>query len=103
MFHFTVPLTLYGEGEYNLNVVKEIRVTESYLGLDLNARECKVEDGKLNFSSSSLPLCSGLLVSSFLRAEGTKDSGWKSLTSTDISVYDNYMKVFKLPPGLKRE
>ena len=95
------PLTLFGEGEYNLNVVKEIKVTESYLGLDENVRECKVEDGKLNFSSSSLPLCSGLLVTSYLKAETAKDSGLKSLTNTDITVYDNYMKVLKLPPGLK--
>ena len=92
---------MYGEGEYNLNVVKEQKVTESYLGLDLSVRECKVEGDKLN--GSSLPLCSGLMVTSFLRSEGTKDSGWKSLTNTDISVYDNYMKVLKLPPGLKRE
>ena len=31
----------YGEGEYNLDVMKEIKVTESYLGLDKNVRECQ--------------------------------------------------------------
>ena len=30
-----------GEGEYNLNVLKEIYVTDSYLGLDENVRGCQ--------------------------------------------------------------
>ena len=32
---------LIGEGEYNLNALKEIRVTESYLGLDQAIRKCQ--------------------------------------------------------------
>ena len=46
-FHltYTEPLYLHGEGEYNLNVVKEVTVTESYLGLDKSVTECQmVED-----------------------------------------------------------
>ena len=35
------PLNIYGEGEYNLNVVKEVEVTESYLGLDEKLRGCR--------------------------------------------------------------
>ena len=30
-----------GEGEYNLNDLKEIIVTDSYLGLDENVRGCQ--------------------------------------------------------------
>ena len=30
-----------GEGKYNLNDLKEIKVTEDYLGLDQNVRKCQ--------------------------------------------------------------
>ena len=30
-----------GDGEYNVNVVKEVEVTESYLGLDQKVRGCQ--------------------------------------------------------------
>lgn len=32
---------LIGEGEYNLNDLKEIEITDSYLGLDREVRECQ--------------------------------------------------------------
>ena len=32
---------LYGEGQYNLHSIKEISVTESFLGLDRDTRECQ--------------------------------------------------------------
>ena len=32
---------MYGEGQYNLNVVKDIKVTEAFLGLDQNIRNCQ--------------------------------------------------------------
>ena len=35
---------MIGEGEYNLDVLKEIRATESYLGLDQDTRECQNEE-----------------------------------------------------------
>ena len=38
---FSEPVELVGEGEYNLNVLKEIKVTESYLGLDKDIRNCQ--------------------------------------------------------------
>ena len=34
---------LIGEGEYNLNALKEVIVTDSYLGLDKNVRKCQNE------------------------------------------------------------
>ena len=41
---FLEPVRLIGEGEYNLNVLKEIKVTESYLGLDENITGCHNEE-----------------------------------------------------------
>ena len=35
-------MKLIGEGEYNLNALKEIRVTDSYLGLDQDVRQCHI-------------------------------------------------------------
>ena len=39
---------LIGEGEYNLNDLKEIRVTESYLGLDQDVTQCQDEEPLIN-------------------------------------------------------
>ena len=38
------PVTLIGEGKFNLNDVKEIKVTESYLGLSQDVRGCQNEE-----------------------------------------------------------
>ena len=38
------PVQLIGEGEYNLNALKEISVTDSYLGLDQDIRGCQNEE-----------------------------------------------------------
>ena len=38
------PVVMNGEGEYNLNDLKEIKVTDSYLGLDQSVRECQNEE-----------------------------------------------------------
>ena len=38
------PVVLYGEGIYNLNVLKEIKVTDSYLGLDEKFKNCQNEE-----------------------------------------------------------
>ena len=37
-----VPLKLYGDGEFNLNVAKEIKVTDSFLGLDMDTKQCEM-------------------------------------------------------------
>ena len=49
-FLFSEPVDLNGDGvynkigwEYNLNVVKEIKVTKSFLGLDEKTKECQNE------------------------------------------------------------
>ena len=38
------PVKLIGEGDYNLNDLKEIDVTEEYLGLDENVRGCQNQE-----------------------------------------------------------
>ena len=34
------PVILIGDGEYNMDDLTQIKVTESYLGLDEDVREC---------------------------------------------------------------
>ena len=46
-YKFTIivdEVTLEGEGEYNLNVLKEIVVTDSYMRLDEDIRGCQNEE-----------------------------------------------------------
>ena len=38
------PFKLIGEGEYNLDNLKEIKITDSYLGLDQDVRKCQNEE-----------------------------------------------------------
>ena len=45
-FFFIEPVLLNGEGEYNLNALIEVKVTESYLGLDV--RDCQIEESFYN-------------------------------------------------------
>ena len=42
--YFLEPLKLFGEGDYNLYVVKENAATESFYSLDENTRRCKREE-----------------------------------------------------------
>ena len=44
MFLIPEQIELIGEGEYNLNVVKKIDVTDSYLAFDQNFRQCQNEE-----------------------------------------------------------
>ena len=47
-FSFPETLQLVGEGEYNLNALKEIKVTDSYLGLDLDVIKCQNQEPRKN-------------------------------------------------------
>ena len=38
---YTDPVDLMGEGQYNLNNIKEISVTDSFMGLDRDSRKCQ--------------------------------------------------------------
>ena len=35
------PVGLFGEGQYNLHSMKEVSVTESFLGLNQDSRQCQ--------------------------------------------------------------
>ena len=39
---------LIGEGEYNLNVLTEIKATDSYVGLDQDVTKCQNEEPFFN-------------------------------------------------------
>ena len=41
-------MKLIGEGEYNINVLTQIEVTESFLGLDEESRKCQNEEDYSN-------------------------------------------------------
>ena len=41
---FIEEVKLIGEGEYNLNALKEVKATESFLGLDQEVRGCQNEE-----------------------------------------------------------
>ena len=40
-FHFLDPVKINEEGQYNLNNLKEISVTDSFMGLDGATRNCQ--------------------------------------------------------------
>ena len=44
IFLFVDPVTLTGEGDYNLNSIKEEEVTESFLGFGQTVRGCQNEE-----------------------------------------------------------
>ena len=41
LHYYLEPLQLFGEGEYNLNSVKQMKVTESFLTLKKDDRKCQ--------------------------------------------------------------
>ena len=44
LYYITEPVKLIGEGSYNLNDLKEIDVTDSFLGLNQEIRGCQNEE-----------------------------------------------------------
>ena len=48
---FIEPVTLVGEGEYNINALTEIKVTESYLGLDEDVINCQSKESLYDCSN----------------------------------------------------
>ena len=78
-----------------MNVLKEIRVTESYLKLDKEFRKCQEKEKE--DSEIQLPLCSGLIVSSYFKPEITQN--FDTLSPLDIDAYRKYMK-WSFPSGI---
>ena len=46
--HFQEPVTLVGEGQYNIDDIKEISATESYLGMDQSIKACQKNEPVYN-------------------------------------------------------
>ena len=44
-------MTLSGEGEYNLNILKEIEVTDSFYELDDKVRKCQSYEGNVTYDN----------------------------------------------------
>ena len=38
------PVTLVGEGRFNLNAIKHIKVTDSYLKMDKEVKQCQIDE-----------------------------------------------------------
>ena len=47
------PFQLLYEGDYNLNVLKEVIATDSFLGMDENKRECQNKESQLTCSTKN--------------------------------------------------
>ena len=45
------PVMLIGEGEYNLNALKEVKATDSYIGLGKEVTECQNDEPFFNCST----------------------------------------------------
>ena len=48
MLIFAEPVNFVAQGEYNLNGLKEIEVTDSFLGLDQEDKQCQNEESHDN-------------------------------------------------------
>ena len=54
MYCFVVPLSLDGFYEFNLNVMKEMKITEAFLGLDMELQNCELETSYDNCTTLSI-------------------------------------------------
>ena len=45
------PVTVYGEGNYGLSVIKEVKVTEDFLTLDKTVTDCQMESSVADCTS----------------------------------------------------
>ena len=43
-YNYLDPVTLHGEGEFDLNIVREMDVTDSFMGLPLEVKDCQNEE-----------------------------------------------------------
>ena len=53
------PVKLSGEGKFNLNIVKEIKVTDSFLGLHQSVRGCQNETSQDDCTTKQVGLTLG--------------------------------------------
>ena len=71
--YFIEPLTVHGDGNYPLSLVKEIKVTDTFLGLEQRFKKCQTKE--------SLGECtSALLLNKSIEMCGCVPFGLKTLT-----------------------
>ena len=46
--YISEPFYIYGEGEYNINGVRELKVTDSFMTLMPHVRNCQIKGKKEN-------------------------------------------------------
>ena len=74
------PVVLYGEGHYNLNVLKEIKVTDSYLGFDEKFRKCQNEESIHNCTTR-------IYIKTFLDQCGCLPKSIRMLQKVTLSTF----------------
>ena len=52
MYIFQDPVTLHGQGQYNLNNLRNIEVTKSFLGLDEDVKKCQNKESYDNCTTN---------------------------------------------------
>ena len=78
--------------------MKEVKVTESFLGLDKSVKHClsKEEAESCPNSNECLPKCEGILVASYFKTEKNYEEA-EVLAPKLMEQYNNYKKFVKFP------
>jgi len=53
MLIFSAPIVLHGEGSYAISAVKEVEVSDDFLGLDDDIKKCQTEEPFFNCTTRS--------------------------------------------------
>ena len=78
-YFFLDPITLTGEGQYNLHTLQQIKATESFLSLDGDIRGCRIsteshDDCTTRLYIEHMKLKCGCLPYSIAKQEASKDA-----------------------------
>ena len=102
-------LEIVGEGEYNLNVVDEVRVTDSFLGLHKDVRDCQTKELLIDcktqeYKSKVLEYCHclPLKLKTSVDVSTTIDNNWNSkgwtFIITSLNYFYQYLSSLSLSP-----
>ena len=82
-------------------MVKEVKATESYLGLDKSVKHCQSEKEVESCANTNgcLPKCEGILVASYFKTENNYEA--EVLAPKLMEQYNNYKKFIRFPAELK--
>ena len=81
--------------------MKEVKVTESFLGLDKSKKHCqsKEEAERCPNSNECLPKCEGILVASYFKTINNHEA--EVLAPKLMEQYNNYKKFVRFPAEFK--